>query len=301
MPAVSALLRLGKPSAFAGAHLGLLASLLRARLLSPSRLAPALGGLLPHTDALRSAPVEALAFWCWVAWSLYATAGLLVFFFSVPGTLELPRLGGGQLLALALLASLCIAVLAVVADAAAARVGAALWGARYPLLAAELQRRRAAAAVLEGVGMRSLFELVAARVRRGEGGALLLPPLPPRALLQALAASPPALPLALRSPAAAALRARRARSAAPSFAPPSLKQVAAGGFSSDGAGGGGSDRELQRQWEAECGHVQAPAWCVRLGWGEGAGERAEGFREWLAQGGEGGDVWACHRRDVCIQ
>jgi hypothetical protein len=35
--------------------------------------------------------VETLAFWCWVAWSLYATAGLLVFFFSVPGTLELPK------------------------------------------------------------------------------------------------------------------------------------------------------------------------------------------------------------------
>ena len=224
------------------------ALLISARVCTRARLAPALCGLLPHTDAKRTARLDALALFAWLACSLYVCAGLLVYCFGVPGSAALPTLSAFQLWVLACVASLCLPLLSGAVWALRAWGGEGAWRARYPALAAELARRRAAAALLARVPTQVLFGVVAGavqRVPRAQAWALL-PPHAPRQLLEALAAEPPSLPLALASPAAAALRTRqdkaRARAppapapaaaaalarpsfVAPDFAPPNLKDV----------------------------------------------------------------------------
>ena len=239
---------------YSSAQSALTLSLLRARLCSPARLAPAFLSLLPHTlshDA--SAPLQSLAFFAWAAWCLYTCAGLYVYCFGAAGSRRLPELSAAQLAALACLSAACFPLISAAAQAAAACGGRLAWRMRYPALAAELARRRAAAGVLGSAPAQTLLEAVAAQgtvvVSSGSSDSGLqqqqqpskwvaLPRSPPQQLLAALEAPQPTLPLHLQSPAAALLRELRARGSStasagsaaafdsPTFAPPSLKHIA---------------------------------------------------------------------------
>jgi hypothetical protein len=136
-------------------------NMLRTRLCSASRLAPAACGCLPHAHAHPTAPLDALAHYAWLALSLYACAGLLVYCLGVRGSAVLLAPSAAQGAALALASALCSLALGSAAGAVAGWGGRGAWAARYPALAAELGRRRAAAALLARVPTGRLVALVA--------------------------------------------------------------------------------------------------------------------------------------------
>jgi hypothetical protein len=142
-----------------------------------------------------------------------------VFYFGTRGTLALPTLTPSQYFFLALVAALVATLLSAALGAVAEWGGAVAWSARYPSLAAELKRRRAAAALLRHVPSPALYTAIAGHrvvVGAGEAAAVWakLPPAPPAPLASALATEEREYPLSLHSPAAAWLRARRSEAEA---------------------------------------------------------------------------------------